>query len=36
MITHERSLREIDALGLKEESKQKLLRENALLVFGLN
>lgn len=35
MISHERSLREIDELGLRDESKQKLLRDNALRVFGL-
>ena len=35
MITHERSLREVDQLGLREDSKQKLLRENALRIFGL-
>ena len=35
MITHERSLREVDALGLREVSKQMLLRDNARRVFGL-
>jgi predicted TIM-barrel fold metal-dependent hydrolase len=35
MITHSRSLREIDALELREGPKAKLLRENALRVFYL-
>lgn len=35
MITHERSLREIDALGLRDDPKQMLLRDNAVRVFGL-
>jgi predicted TIM-barrel fold metal-dependent hydrolase len=35
MISHERSLREIENLGLRDESKRKLLRENAMRVFGL-
>jgi predicted TIM-barrel fold metal-dependent hydrolase len=35
MISHERSLREIEGLGLRDEAKQRLLRDNALRVFGL-
>ena len=35
LIMHKRSLAEIEALGLREEAKRKLLRENAVRVFGL-
>lgn len=35
MIAHTRSLREIEALSLREGAKAKLLRENAVRVFGL-
>jgi predicted TIM-barrel fold metal-dependent hydrolase len=36
LITHERSLREIENLGLKDGPKAKLLRDNALRVFRLD
>lgn len=35
MIMHERSLQEVEKLELREVSKKKLLRENALRVFNL-
>jgi predicted TIM-barrel fold metal-dependent hydrolase len=35
VIDPERAIREIDELGLKPESKVRLLRENALEVFRL-
>ena len=35
LIMHARSLAEADALGLREEAKRNLLRENAVRVFGL-
>lgn len=34
VIDPERAVKEVDALGLRPESKQKLMRDNALAVFG--
>jgi uncharacterized protein len=34
LVKHDEALRQIDALGLREESKQRLIRENAARVFG--
>lgn len=35
LLTHERSLREIEGLGLRDDAKQKLLRDNAMRIFKL-
>jgi hypothetical protein len=36
VVTHDRALKEIPQLGFREESLRKLMRENALAVFGLD
>jgi len=35
LIDHKESLQQVDALGLKEGSKEKFLRKNAARVFNL-
>ena len=36
LLMHERSLREIEQLDLRDSAKQKLLRENALRIFDFS
>ncbi len=36
LILHEESLKQIDALGLKQEAKQSLLRDTAVKVFNFS